>query len=215
MKKLFALFFLMAVSAIAQEVTLRFYIVPMEQVGNQRAPKYFGGPRIPGIPELDGVAMSCQDFGLEKIFVVGSNLTTAQHTALMANVDVLAIPTNLDANVSAVALNTIQTALENLKIPGTWITTENTYRQVVKFALAVAFLNQQMHALINTSLFESSANLDTRMNQIPVATRNALSQGAQRLGLDVDAIKGTTTIRQALLLLAEQMPETTLNGERF
>jgi hypothetical protein len=201
-------------------MTMRFYLVPVVSSttagGTSRSPEYFGDMDVPLAPlaGLEGLTFSCRDLGDEPYMMVGADVTPAQHTLLDTQVDVQAIPLNLDSTVGAVALTQIQNSLENANIPGTWITTDHTYREVVRFVLNNCSLLQRFQ-LSGIRLFAGAATLDTTLGQIPVATRNQLQDSAQSFGLSTQGIVGSTTIRDALIILVNQMESTTFAGETF
>jgi hypothetical protein len=67
--------------------------------------------------------------------------------------------------------------------------------------------------LFSDRIFVDGVTLNSRVNQIPQAKRTRLADTATDLGLDTSGIVGTTTIRVALRILANQLPGTVLNGE--
>lgn len=206
---LVALFVLVASVSFAQEVVeLRFYIVPKTGDGLTPAtafrPKYF-----------EGISTSNRDYGLENTFLVGADVTPAQHTLIASNLDVIAIPQNINAPIGLTALQTVKDKLEALHVPAHWVTTEHTYRQVIAAVGRLFLFMGRFHARQARTFFESGVTLDLRLNQLTQTQREALEDAAISLGLDLSRITQTTTIRQAFKALLDQMPSFSLHGESF
>jgi hypothetical protein len=203
-----ALALTMGAVAEAQDLA-RFYVVPKVGSGTFADPfraKYFR--------EL-GVQFSAMDYGKEDSMLVGAEVTGAQHTTLAANLDVIAIPTALDNNVSSAALTTIQNKLEGLKIPAGWVTTSHTYRQVVGAVGRIFMLMQRFDGLHMRTFFGSDITLDTRINQLTVQQRTDLQTAASSLGLDTSFVTGPMTIRTVFKTWIDNMGPFTLHGEIF
>lgn len=208
-----------AATASAQQMAIRFYLVPKIGTGASRADafraKYIADWAIdhPGDPSIEYVAM---DYGVEDAFLVAANVTTAQQTELAANVDVTAIPTPVSNNVSSVALTTVQNRLESAFLPGTWVTTSNTYAEVLRTTARVIQVMQRFSAMFGR-LFQSGVTLNTTMSQLSAAQRQNLRDAASTLNVDTSGATGSTTIRDALLLFSQQIPPVTftLAGQSF
>lgn len=207
---LLAALLMMSVAAEAQEpVALRFYIVPKIGSGTFADPfraKYIRDLAIP---------YSAMDYGLENTFLAAVNVTAAQNTSLSSNLDVIAIPQNIDATIGLTALGTVQSKLEDLHVPSEWVTTSNTYRDVIRAVGKLFQFMQRFHARQLRTFFESGITLDTRMNELTANQRTALADTSDSFGLDRSAITNTTTVRQALRILFQQLPSFTLMGETF
>jgi len=183
---------------------MRYYVVPKVDSGGIQGifPKYTD-PGALGVGWNVG-PWQAMDYGLENVFMLALNLTAQDHTTLTSQPDVLAVPSPIDANVSALALNTIQTKLEAGNIPADWVTTALTYRQCLSRVLRIITFMQRFRGTFG-QLFAGGATLDTRINQLPVNARTALTQAAQSMGADVSTITGTTLIRAALVIVADQI----------
>lgn len=183
---------------------MRYYVVPKINNGDVRGihPKYTDQGAL-GAGWNVG-PWQAMDYGLENVFVVAMDLTAQNHTTLMAQPDVLGVPSPIDATVSAQALNTVQTKLEAGNIPADWVTTAMTYRQVMSRVLRIITFMQRYRGIFG-QLFAAGATLDTRVNQIPVNARNALTAAAVSFGANTTGIGGTTLLRQALVIVADQL----------
>jgi hypothetical protein len=196
--------------AEAQDVATRFYIVP--KIGDGLT---FETPFRPKYITDLGVPWSAMDYGKETTMLVGAEVTGAQNTSISANLDVTAIPAALDSNLSAGAVTVVQNALENLKMPGAWVSTSSTYRQVVGNVARMCLLMQRFDGLNASTFFQSGITLDTRINQLTTNQRDKLAAAAGSLGLDVSFITGPMTVRTVLRTWVQAMGPVALHGEVF
>lgn len=182
----------------------RFYLIPLETIEtmgkNYRGPKYLKWGKNP-----DGmdVVWAMMDFGHEPVALVVADVTSAQHTELVGNIDVISIPANLDNNVSSVALNTVRDALEGMNIPGNWVQTTNTYREVVRSVAQVFQFTQRLAGIGADRLF-SNKTLSTTWADVPADMKQKLRDAADSMQMDYSFVTASTTIRQILLNFADQ-----------
>lgn len=212
-----ALLLVMSGIAEAQEsMAVRFFLVPKVGIGtvpDPFRPKYVNPGDLGAGWNLQG-RWSAMDYGFEQAFLLKADLTATEATTLSAQTDVLAVPANLDAQVSGAALPTIQSKLEALNLPGNWITTALTYRQALKTVRRVISFMQRYQGLFPADrVFDAGITLDTRLNQLTQAQRQRLQDVATSLGLDTSGVTTTMTIRQALRQMADQLPDITVGGE--
>lgn len=199
----------------------RFYILP--KIGDGT-----GGMLNPANPPADnvgpyrakyvwslGVPYGAMDYGKEMTMLVGAEVTTEQHQAINANVDVTAIPANLDNSITSTALATVSAKLESLKIPADWMTTATTYRQALGVTGRIFQVLQRFDGMFNKTFFESSIGLDTRVNELTATQRNAIQNAATSFGLDTSFVTGPMLMREVLKRWADSMPPFTLMGETF
>lgn len=192
------------------EMAIRFYVVP--KIGDGLTPATAFRPKY--ISDL-GSPYSAIDYGLENTFLVGVEVTAAQNTTLSANIDVIAIPADVDSAIGLTALSTVKSRLESLNVPSDWVTQTHTYRDVIRLVGKLFQYMQRFHARQLRVFFESGITLDTRVNQLTAAQRTAMNDAAVSLGLDTSVVTNTMTLRQALRLLGQQMPSFVLAGETF
>lgn len=170
---------------------MSFYLVPIIGAGTRldpRRPKY--------ITEL-GVDWAICDF-IDNA-VAWASTSPAQETAIVANADARLIPP-LD---NTVAVNATKQALEDLSMPAQWVTAGMTYRTVLRVTVGMAQLLQRASAILGSQI-SPTGNLDRTIGSLPVATRNAISQACDQLGIDRTGIVGSTTVREALRIFGEQ-----------
>jgi hypothetical protein len=196
--------------AEAQDVALRFYVVEKTGTGatpmDSIRPKYIGDLGIP---------YNAREYGRENTYLVGVDVTAAQHTALAANTDVLSIPQNLDSTIGLVALSTVKDGLRSLHIPGGFLTRDHTWRQVVSIVARACLYMQTFNGRQLSRFFTSGITLDTRVNQLTTAQRNAMVEAAQSMGLDTSVVTSQMTLETALLLVFQQIPPFSLAGQTF
>lgn len=211
---LFAVVLVLTAASAWAQTDVAFFLAPKLGTGQYPdafRPKYTDPGSLGAGNDLTGwVAM---DYGFESAFLVVAPVTAAQRTALSAQADTLVVPANLDNTISALALSTIQTKLEALNLPGNWITSGMTYRQAVKGARRVISFMQRWQGLFGERLFGGTVTLDTRINQLTATQRQRLNTVAADLNLDTSGITNTTTLRQALKAIADQLPDVIVQGE--
>lgn len=193
-------------------MTVRYYLVPVEEVqqGNVvfRGPKYFRWRFGTGtIDPINGEGQWL-DYGLRPVMLVCANVSAGDHTTLAAAADVTDVPLNIDATITAGALQAVQDALENIKVPGTWVTTSHTYRQVLRAVAGLFAFAQRYHEMWGEQLIENSVDLGTLWQNIPLAKRQKIQATADDLGIDYSPVTGTWTIRQILKFLADYWQNT-------
>jgi hypothetical protein len=193
----------------AQEASVRFYVVPAEGgVDSPSRPKYFSG---------SGLTYSAIKYGPSN-YLVGATLTQAQHDAIAANGDVVVIPP-LESTVGGnPTLNQVRNQLEALSIPGSWIESTTTWRQVVKRTGNSALILGRMRGELGKHLFGPGVQLTTSLTTtlrdefIQVATSLAASQGVP---ITTSSITTSISVQTALLTIGDQLKPFTLAGEIF
>lgn len=151
---------------------------------------------------------------MEPTFLVGADVDATQASSIAANGDVTAIPASLDAQIGA-NLGAVQTALDALRIPSDWVTSGMTYRTLVGLVIKIFKVLQRLHGRWQTTIFESGITLSTTLAELTQGQRDHLQDVADSFGIDSSAATGTTTIRQVLRVLAQQLGGCTLMGELF
>jgi hypothetical protein len=227
--------------AQAQEVSVRFYLVPKigdgltpntgfrpkyvadlivdTSTGNFYSSKQAAATAGVSIAAMKPLVWEGQYYGLEPVYLVAADVTAAQHASIAANVDVIVIPQNLDNTISLTALSTVQQKLEDLHIPAGWVTTDHTYRDVLRVVrrafqfFARMWVLQAEQGQTPTALFTGAVTLDTRMNQLTAAQRQALTETCASFNIDTSWVLNTTTLRQLLKGIADRLPGLPMKGE--
>lgn len=195
---------------------IRSYIVPEVQLNIfgiiSKGPKYSNPDAL--IPGWKMNLVQAVNYGLESVWFIACDVTPAEHSLLNAQADVIVIPAPLTDTVSVGALNTVKTKLETLNIPAHYVTVNHTWKQVLFTSMGMAHVMQRFHKLFGR-LFQSGVTLDTRVNQLPLAARNALISAAQDLRVDVTGIVGVSLLRDALLTVGTQIAARRAPGSEF
>jgi len=158
---------------------IRFYILPIERVGNARGPKYFRW-------RYNETGISCpwsmKDYGSIDMAVLAADILQADHDALVLNADVYALPENLDPLMALADRQTLNTYIEAHGIPGDWLKQGDTFRSVLRTITAMFLYLQRALAILEYPVDPfAGLTLNTRYNQLTTAYQNALSQAASEL----------------------------------
>lgn len=189
----------------------RLYIVPVVGAGlikgDARRPKYFlsaaDGTGTAGVVPLGWSAM---DYGFEPWMVVGADLSVSDDNLIIGEPDAFAVPFDLAQTLSSAQVTGVQAKLEAINVPAGWVTTSLTWLTVVRTVLGMFTLMQRYAGMHGANgLFSGIVNLNSTVSSLAAGVRQDFLAAATSLGLDTSGILGTTTIRQALKLLADQL----------
>ncbi|MDL1909701.1 hypothetical protein FBQ81_03255 [Chloroflexi bacterium CFX6] len=187
-------------------MAIRYLLMPLSVVGNRRGPKYLMWRDNPG--GLD-VPWNIFDFGLLPQCIAACDVTTAQFNGLNGNADVFGVPSNIDGNVTAAALNTVRTALETVRIPADWVQAGSTsYRELLRVICGLAQFAQRHHAMHGQYIIPDEINLDQTWGDLPDAWRANLRATADSFHYDYSQISAATPVRAILRSLANQWGDT-------
>jgi hypothetical protein len=165
-----------------------------------RAPKYLRSRIVPtGID----CRWSAKDYGLLDACIVAADVTEAQHAELTGYADVAAAPADLDRPIGA-ALPQVQTVLEALRVPSAGVTTQHTFRQVLRYVCALFAFAQRYHAMHDEPLVDGEATLDTVWGVLPLARRQRLLATAKALHYHTAGMGANWPLRYILKHLADQ-----------
>lgn len=193
------------VLAQGEEVALRFYIVPVVQVGIYRSPAHFGGRSNPVDAQLVGVTWGMMDYGLINVGIVGAQVNATQATYLAGLSDIQPVPANIDTVLTTQGqVNTVSNALEAFNIPGTWVNVGDSYRTVMREIAGYFQFMQRLTTITGINPTTLSINLSTRYNQLNATWQNALLQTFSELGYSTAKLSGTSTLRAILRDIASQ-----------
>jgi hypothetical protein len=197
-------------------MAFRLYIVPVVGSGTShdaRRPKYFKSDATgAGLVGLVTGAWSGMDYGFEPWMVVGADLSISDDSLVVGQIDAFAIPFDLAPALSVAQVTNVQNKLESMNVPAGWVTTALTWLQVVRTVLGMFSLIQRYAGIHGVNgLFTGGVNLNSTISALPVQVRQDFNAAATSQGLDTSAITGTTTIRVALKLLADQMQSRQYN----
>lgn len=178
------------------------YIMPIVgtgALGDARRPKY----RNTLFPTLQ---WSMFDYGNEPWCIVGiQDVPPATDTALNQNADVFELPANLDQTMGTTGVrNTVRNRLESVNMPGTWIQTATTYREVVRFIGGVCQFAQRYQGLVGGLWFTGAVTLDSTFNSLSAAVHQGILDTAASFNFDTTSFTGTSTLRAILKSAGDQ-----------
>lgn len=187
-------------------MAIRYMVMPLTVADNRRGPKYL---KWPDNPSGMDVRWGLFDIGLLPQAIVAADVTTAQVTTLSANVDVTMVPANIDNTITALVLPAVRDALENIRIPGTWITAgTTTYRELLRMVCGLAQFAQRFHGMFNQYLIPDEINLNQTWGDLPDTWRQNLRACADSFQYDYSQVSLSTTIRVILKSLGDQWGDT-------
>lgn len=182
----------------------RIYVVPREGTGvpfvDPYRPKYLLG--VDGLSLVSGAVHSMY-YGRAAVFLASADVTPAEHTALAANADVLAVPAVLD-NAIGGALATVVAKLEPLGFPCDWVTAATTWRQLVRTCARMIALAQRLH--LRGPLLPPGITLDSTIGDLTQGQRDFLRDAIESFGGTTNGLTGAMPMRLALQYLAAQAP---------
>ncbi len=147
------------------------------------------------------------DYGSEDVMLVlVRDISTADHDTLAARSDVIAIPEDLDANMTSGQVNGAKNFYDTLNIPGGWINTNRTVRQVVKITGGMFQFNQRWSGISNgTSPFKVGLDLSTVYSTMSDLNKGRIQVVFDSLNIDISSLTGSSTLGEALREFGIQM----------
>lgn len=177
-------------------MAFRLYFVPKIWDATKEAflPKYFAA--IPG---------PWHSLDYDDWYVVGGDLSASDHTAVSGQADVLTLPANLDATLTAGQVTTTQNALEAANLPAEWVSTAFTWRQVMRIVCGIIQMNQRFKGRMGAKLFGGGITLNSTVGDLPANVRQKLQEAAESFGLDTSGVTLQTTLRAVWRNLGTQL----------
>jgi hypothetical protein len=183
--------------AKAEDETMqKIYLVPIEQIGNDRGPKYFCWQ--------DGDTDCIQDWGgmdygfVPSMLIVARNISQAQHDALILNADVYAFPDNLDQSIPP---NTLNAFFEGINLPTDWLTSSTTYRELLRYTIGMFQFNQRYSGIAANetgqarSIFDNGRTLDSSWNSLSAQEKTWFNATIQSFQPGAPAVTGNPKLR--------------------
>ena len=151
MRKFLFLFLFLSCSPIVATQPLPYYfIVPRIGDGISREtgfkPEFLSGDsRIP--------SRSSMNLGLSPHFLTRALITETLRDSIAALADVIAFPLDIDSSILLSEIVKLQSDLEAIGIPADWVTTINSYKDVIKFIAKYAQILQRTDGLFKRKLY--------------------------------------------------------------
>lgn len=186
----------------------RFYFLPTEVLPDgSRVPKYLRVKLRDGsyTGTIDNSRVATMRYGLvPAALVLVFGIDQANHDALVANSDVIAVPENLDNNVAGAAIPTIENLFNVLMIPSGWVTTSYTYREVLRRVAGLFQFSQRYQGVFHEPMLTAQSQWNLIINTLSGLAIAKWMVVAMSFGYDVSGIQGTWTVKQALWYLSDQ-----------
>lgn len=185
--------------------TARIMLLPIVRYNNgkNRAAKYIKSRFNPGGIDVE---YSLIDYGLVDTGFVAALLTDPQIAQAQAQPDITMIPENLDTQLGATAVLNTANALEALQVPADWVTTDFTYRGVLRRTLGFFQFMQRLSKLAGDSPFSLGIDLTLQFSQLNATWQGRVRTAALDLALmnNSQTIPQTWTFRRILGYMGEQ-----------
>ena len=157
-----------------------------------------------------GHGLSQKHFGTERwcLCTFHPELSGANHTALVADPQVFALPENINQQIGGQLAN-VTSKLNAVNIPWRWIQATTTYKQLIRRLVQFFDMMEKAATLAEdqvTKMFEGGRTLETTIGSLAPALRNRLTNVATRWNLDTTGLNGSSTIEEVLVHLTQQRP---------
>lgn len=185
---------------------IRFYLVPIDRVGDYRGPKYFKWRFGEGIDCL----WSLKAYGRVDVGLLAADITQTDHDALILNVDVFSFPENIELNMTPADRSALQSYLEGMPIPipGDWLSPSDTYRTAIKTIAGMMMFMQRLTHIMDSAPETWGVTLNTQYKDFPPELQAGILQTINELGWDDSVIKDNWTVRVLWKNMADQWGDT-------
>ncbi len=162
-------------------MTNRLYILPIEQVGSQRGPKYFRWRYDPDPPGI-ACAWAMMDYGfLPYALLYAIDIQPIDDTFISSQADVYAWPLDLSPSISD--RSRIDTFFEGIGVPTDWLTASNTYLQFLRQMAGLFQFNQRYGTISGgQSLLGNGITLETRWGSLTDQQQDWFNQTVTSFG---------------------------------
>ena len=185
-----------------QETMQRFYLVPIEQIGNSRGPQYF---RWRFNPSGIDCRWAMMDYGfVPSGLVLALDITQTDHDALILNSDVFAFPESLAGPVD----QDVQTFFEGIHVPTDWLTPATTWIELMRQLAGMFQFNQRYGGIAAEATGElhsifDSATLDTRLRQMTDDEQGWFLATVESFGFDPGLVSDNARLRQLVRMAGD------------
>jgi hypothetical protein len=168
--------------------------------GDGRMPKYRD------LLNTNSVEWNAWTYGDEPHCLVGAlDVPPAVDTTLTADTQVFKLPDNLDTTMGSTSTrNTVRTRLEQDELPGQWVQTTTTWREVARVTGACCRFAQVYEGLALGAWFSGTVHIASTFSSLSAAQQQGIRNVATSFGFDQTIIVGTSTIRDILKNMADQ-----------
>lgn len=174
----------------------RYYLVPELRIGNRRQPAVVKGFVDPNGLDVPWGAMP---WGRDGQFLLGAEVTIAQHLLLSVGKDVTALPIDDSVALSTADQASAKAFCDGIGLPASWISGNENGKGLAKAFQGVALLIQRFNGRTETALLSSLAQ--------PIRSLASSAQFfdlAKDFGLSVGSITPESTVGDALIAWGRQ-----------
>ena len=139
--------------------------------------------------------MRIRYFGFEDLCLFSAEVTTEEHDALVANVDVRAIPIDIDAQAGVAGANAAEAYLESYKLPGDWIQPTMTWRTILRYVARIMKALEFFEAFAPRTKILAALQLTNTVGDLSQDNQDKLAQAAAIVGI---TFQTTDTLRKVL-----------------
>lgn len=145
--------------------------------------------------------------GFDPFFLVVDCVTEARHSQIDSIASVT-FPLNIDNTITSV--NNVKSKLANHDIPNYWVTTSTTWRELIRFIANYTQVYQSLFSVVKDSFFVDGVTMTTQYRDLPQQQKNALQNMANEFEFDKSGITGSSTVRQILKEMIDQIGDEPL-----
>ncbi len=177
---------------------IRWYILPLERIGNTRLPMYLYHGRY---PERGGVRAnwSLMDYGDIDVCLARLDVTEEQHKELAEYKDVFAIPIATDRQkASSADLAALADYLEANSIPADWLTVNTDWGTVIRTIAKMCQFMQRLSAIAGEKPLSETMTLDTQQRDMSARKQMDVAVALTSMGFKADNLRDDTTMRATI-----------------
>jgi len=153
-----------------------------------------------------GIDARCyvMDYGSMPVALSIVDATNEQHQALLGNPDIIDLVDNaeIDRFLTEAEVGEAHDIFEYLNIPGQWIGTGNTWREVLRTVAGVFLFAQRMNGKYGAPVVPDGYTLDSTWADLPVEAQQQLLDVVSELRVDYMGAGPETTLRSTHAWLA-------------
>jgi hypothetical protein len=181
----------------------RYYLVPafvsVQPSGQTwRQPQYVKGRALPTGLNVPWGALA---WGADDQFLLGAEVTAADHLALTAHADVTAFPMDDDTRLSTADQAAVTAFANTMGLPASWVTGGETGRHLARSFAGIALVLQRFKGRARMPVTDQ---LTATVRSLTQAHRDALLAVADDLGLSRDGITADSTIGDLVIAWGRQ-----------
>jgi hypothetical protein len=176
----------------------RYYLVPALVVGSRRQPNYVKGPILPtGL----SVPWGGMPWGKDDRFLLGAEVSAAEHLVLAASAGVTALPIDDSGALSTADQAAVRAFADALGLPSSWITGTETGKNLARSFAGVALVLQRFNG---RARFPLTDKLTATVRSLTTEQRDHLLEVANDLGLSRAGIDANSTIGDLVISWGRQ-----------